>query len=880
MAKRKRSDGHSAGWSAYQLKAQAANNKWLQQHPSLKAYLSKVGATLVSIRKAEVIEDTEDRYRRVADTIRFKDGHLTWSCDVLAVDDAEKAAIEAELSGDAKLQSVGIKTIDTAPFRNANPDALFIYRNAEGDIIFVQQRIFRENGIKDSDLAWSYWSDGIWRMMEPDGLLPLFGLDQKLSQRATILIHEGAKCAKYCQWLAEGKTVEAREAFAALPEDWAFLIEHSAHIGWPGGAPNSHKVDWSPLRRLSAQLILVLDNDDGGKDAAPKIANALGRQLDAIRFDNHFPPGFDLGDPFPEADNLTGEPWWEDRGGGRRWRGPRRDNHIFPATWATRQLPSEGGRPPFALTQDFKRQWYFAVTPAVFVHRDMVQVQLVEDEFNARVRPFADVENVARLLRAQSYSSQADGLTYEPGEQSGIVNIDRQRLINVHRPTMVRPIKGDPGPWIDFINYLVPVENECWHLQRWCATLIAKADRRMEFSCLVVSEMQGVGKTTLGESILAPLVGWWNTSVPSETDVVEGSFNSWLAKVRLIIIHEIYAGQSKRAYDQLKSVVTEKKVTINEKFVKPYILPNRACVFASSNSLHALYMDDEDRRWLVVHATEERRPESYWQGFYDWLKGDGLGVIYQWAIDFVAKDGAVGPGEHAPETVAKSGMIEESRSEGKGLAFHLGEQIAALGDWRPKLVLRTTQPDEDMALLLTAERQPLDLSSLKRGITYSMSIEVVPPIKIALVIDSDLREWIAVQRGFTKFDKSNGQNVADLNAKNLERPLTLRKMLTKAGLKLPARKPDAKRESRYMIDGRAQTVVFNFEVGAHETWDSLKVNRHTPDEIIDLWETESEAPPVEPPETEIKRRSKAPFRRDGARPGSGRKRVKEGAGPM
>ena len=874
---RRRNDRHSAGWSAYQLKAQAANDKWLQQRPRLKAYLSKVGATLVSIRKAEVIEATEDRYRRVAATIRFKDGHLTWDRDDLAVDDAEKAAIEAELNGDAKLQSVGIKTIDTAPFRNATSDTLFIYYNAEGDIIFVQQRIFREDGIKDRDLPWSYWSDSMWRMMEPDGLLPLFGLN-RISQAATILVHEGAKCAKYCQWLAEGKTVEAREAFAALPEDWAFLIKHSVHVGWPGGAPNSHKVDWSPLRRLSAQLILVLDNDGGGKNAAPKIAKALGRQMDVIRFDNHFPRGFDLGDTFPETDALTGESWWEDHHGQRRWRGPRLDNHIFPATWATRKLPSEGGRPAFALTQDFMSQWYFAVQPAVFVHRDMVQVQLVEDEFNARIRPFADVENVARLLRAQSYDSQADGLTYDPGAAPGTVNVDRQVLINVHRPTMVRPVNGDPEPWLKFLNYLVPAEHERWHLQRWCATLIAKPGRRMMFSVLLVSEMQGVGKTTLAESILAPLVGWWNVSVPSETDVVEGSFNSWMAKVRLVLVHEIYAGESKKAYNKLKSAVSETKLEINEKFLRAYKLPIWTHIFATSNSLRALSLEDDDRRWLVIHGTEERQPEDYWRGFYDWLKGDGLGTIHQWAIDFVAKHGAVRPGETAPETTSKSGMIEASRSEGKGLAFHLAEQIAALGKERAKLVLRADAPGKGMALALTEERQPLDLSGLKRGTAYKMSIEVAPPIKIALVIDSDLREWIAVQRGLTKFDKSNGKNVADLNADKLEKPLTLRKMLTQAGLKLPARKPDDQREGRYMIDGRKQTVVFNFHVGAHETWDNLKVHRRSPDEILDLWDAESEAPPFDPPDAEIKRPStppKAPSRSGGTRPDEGRKRAKE-----
>ena len=39
----------------------------------------------------------------------------------------------------------------------------------------------------------------------------------------------------------------------------------------------------------------------------------------------------------------------------------------------------------------------------------------------------------------------------------------------------------------------------------------------MLYGLLLVSETQGVGKTTLGERILAPLVGWHNVSVPDAT---------------------------------------------------------------------------------------------------------------------------------------------------------------------------------------------------------------------------------------------------------------------------------------------------------------------------------------------------------------------------
>ena len=85
---------------------------------------------------------------------------------------------------------------------------------------------------------------------------------------------------------------------------------------------------------------------------------------------------------------------------------------------------------------------------------------------------------------------------------------------------------------------------------RWCATLVARPDIRMEYGVLLISEMQGVGKGTLGERILAPLVGPWNCSFPTEQSIVDSSFNSWIAHKRLAVVHEIYAGHNIKAYNK------------------------------------------------------------------------------------------------------------------------------------------------------------------------------------------------------------------------------------------------------------------------------------------------------------------------------------------
>jgi hypothetical protein len=122
---------------------------------------------------------------------------------------------------------------------------------------------------------WKFEKDGPWRRMEPDGLLPLFGLEHLNSGRP-VMVHEGAKAAAYCQWL----TSDDRDAKRALKDHpWGNDLKDYVHLGWPGGANRPNGVDWGPIRRSSPTLsvILVCDRDWVGEQAAAAISSASRR---------------------------------------------------------------------------------------------------------------------------------------------------------------------------------------------------------------------------------------------------------------------------------------------------------------------------------------------------------------------------------------------------------------------------------------------------------------------------------------------------------------------------------------------------------------------------------------------------------------------------
>jgi len=403
--------------------------------------------------------------------------------------------------------------------------------------------------------------------MEPDvDGLPMWKPQAK-GLLGTVMVHEGAKAARHADWLVNDTSYEARQARAKHP--WSEDLSRYEHWGWIGGAPNPHRTDWSELSSVAnlREIVVVTDNDLEGKKAISHIARqlkSLRAQVWEVRFNDAFPDGFDLADPLPEK-------FWHQG----RYCGPTLRECKRSATWATRFVPpgDAGGRPTVVARSSFVAQWLVATKPQVFVHRGYPDRLLTAEEFNANVLPFSDAQDTARIMQREA-AIQVDGVAYEPGKNAGTITMDGRMLVNMWTPTRVGRRRGDAKPFLEFMAHLIPVEKDREHVLKWVATLVARPDIRMRYGILMISKQQGVGKGTLMEAVLSPLVGRHNVSVPTESTLIKGDFNSWLVKKRLVLVHEIYAGQAKKAYDNIKSWVTQDDVNANEKYLPEYLIHN------------------------------------------------------------------------------------------------------------------------------------------------------------------------------------------------------------------------------------------------------------------------------------------------------------------
>jgi hypothetical protein len=673
--------------------------------PAIAAYLQRIGAEPRSLRVA-VVKVAHGSYWTDIATVRIQpDGAVSAPADYKPTD-AEAALITQEALAAEWPTSVKLGQGYALPpeLQGVDRDDLFELKDTTGRLVMIQQRTTGRDGEKKY-VPWTAWSDHQWRRAEPDGPLPLFGLET-IGDQTTVFIHEGAKAARAVQRLIAPRTAEEVAALAAHP--WGQQLQGAAHLGWIGGALSPARTDWSALAERGVKRVyIVADNDAPGKAAIPKIAQQLrGITTFSVEFTEVWPVSFDLADPWPAK-------MFAQIGATRHYVGPSFRDLVHPATWATDLVPPPGGkgRPTPVLRKEFADLWLWIEETDTFICRERPEINHQLSLFNAMVAPFSDVSTTGQLLQ-RSYKGRMARVCYRPDVAARTVTDRNTSAINLHTPTNIAPLPGDTGPWLEFLEYLFPIERERKQVARWCATLIARPEIRMVYALLLVSERQGMGKSTLGERILAPLVGMNNVGFPGERDIVESGFNDWVANKRLIVVGEIYTGHSFKSYNILKHYLTDKSIRVNEKFQRPYTIENWVHMVACSNSKKALRVEESDRRWFYPTLSEVPWKREKWGEFYQWLSSGGLNIIMQWAHDL---GDYVNPGEHSPMTAGKAALIEESRGE---VLNHWADIMAACEEAEEGLVFALSEVRGSLAKVHSRMFEtPLQLKkmALERG---------------------------------------------------------------------------------------------------------------------------------------------------------------------
>jgi len=156
--------------------------KSLNDIPSVAAYLKRIGAEPRSLRSAVVRENKGPYWEDIA-VIFFEQSGKIKAPENYAPTEKEQLAIEIDCQSVTWPQIRTMKTLADLPeeLKKIPARNVFEFRNLNDEIIMLQVRMDLGEGEKRY-VPWTYWDDNQWRKMEPEGPLPLWGIDQLKNQ--------------------------------------------------------------------------------------------------------------------------------------------------------------------------------------------------------------------------------------------------------------------------------------------------------------------------------------------------------------------------------------------------------------------------------------------------------------------------------------------------------------------------------------------------------------------------------------------------------------------------------------------------------------------------------------------------------------------------
>jgi len=168
------------------------------------------------------------------------------------------------------------------------------------------------------------------------------------------------------------------------------------------------------------------------------------------------------------------------------------------------------------------------------------------------------------------------------------------------------------------------------YLELWIAQMIQFPS--VKSICPTLISKEGAGKGTLMR-LFERMLGTekvLQTTKPSQ--FVFGNFNGQMKNVFFVNMDEMSKKECEGADGYIKFLITEPRITINEKGVIPYEIDSYHRFFITTNNEDPVKTSKDDRRKLIVRASDELiGNRDYFDKMYDMLKNDSaVKSIYEY----------------------------------------------------------------------------------------------------------------------------------------------------------------------------------------------------------------------------------------------------------
>lgn len=279
----------------------------------------------------------------------------------------------------------------------------------------------------------------------------------------------------------------------------------------------------------------------------------------------------------------------------------------------------------------------------------------------------------SKILRAYGTVYAVNAMGFYPG-QPQIYSENNRSYVNQysHPDDLVIPTANEAALFVDFWNYAFPNADDqpfAKYLMQFYGHVVQRPSVKIASAPLLVSREMGTGKTTLAYNIPKALAGIHNTAIVSNK-VLKSQFSDYLNGVHFVHFDEIYVNgkwDSDDTANSMKNLITGTELEIHPKGMKPFNIPNRVFITATSNYDDAISMPSQDeRRWGVYYMqptrgyTETQR-RAYFAVLHRFIESPrGPGVL-RYIFSKVDLTG-FNPQSPPPVTKAKKAMIDKSQA--------------------------------------------------------------------------------------------------------------------------------------------------------------------------------------------------------------------------
>lgn len=209
-----------------------------------------------------------------------------------------------------------------------------------------------------------------------------------------------------------------------------------------------------------------------------------------------------------------------------------------------------------------------------------------------------------------------DELVFDPCKLNDDINYNLFRGFP-YDDNSVDDLNENESKVLQLINHLCLKDSN--YFLDWISRMIQDPSKKTEWAIVLYSKVGGVGKNCMTDC-LVKLIGEYSGFVSNIEDITK-KFNAELCNKIFIYGDEINAS-AKKVADELKKVITGKEKNMERKGFDAIKIKDHSNYLFTTNNEHCFKIDEEDRRYLMIRCTNERKSDEFYKEFYQELDNE------------------------------------------------------------------------------------------------------------------------------------------------------------------------------------------------------------------------------------------------------------------